>query len=154
MQKSLNIRKVTNNSVRGLITISNTLGSNMKTQEGQNSLAGQKKLSSYLDISPPQLNKRSCLSFFMKDRSKLIELNQIYYCVILNNYRKSLYKASSQIAILFMSERCINGYESLHKQTGMLQLNILIGNFIINKDNDNLSQQAFLINFDLTIKKQ
>lgn len=154
MQKGLNITKVTNNSARGPITIFNTLEPNMKIQEGQNSLARQKKLSSYLDILPSWPNKHSCLSFLMKDRSKPTESNQVYYCVILNDYRKPFYKASSQITMFFTLKGCIDGYESLYKQTGILQLDISIGNFMINEDNNKLSQQAFFIDFDLAIKKE
>lgn len=49
-------------------------------------------------------------------------------------------------------EGCIEGYESLHTRTGMLQSGISIGNLMMNEDADNPSWRAFIIDLDLAIK--
>ena len=56
--------------------------------------------------------------------------------------------------MLAILEGGIKGYKSLYMHTGIIQCNILTGNLIINKENNNLSWLAFLIDFNLTIKKQ
>jgi hypothetical protein len=49
---------------------------------------------------------------------------------------------------------CIEGYESLHTETGMLQSDISVGNLMMNEDDDNPFWGAFLIDLDLAIKEQ
>lgn len=46
------------------------------------------------------------------------------------------------------------GYESLHKNTGLLQGDISTGNLILNEEEDNPSWPAFRIDLDLAIKKR
>jgi hypothetical protein len=46
------------------------------------------------------------------------------------------------------------GYESLHKNAGMLEGNISIGNLLMREENSNTSWPAFLIDLDLAIKEQ
>lgn len=51
-------------------------------------------------------------------------------------------------------EGCIEGYESLHTQIGMLQCDISIGNLMMNEDDNNPLWRSFLIDLDLAIKEQ
>jgi hypothetical protein len=48
----------------------------------------------------------------------------------------------------------LQGYESLHKNTGLLQGDISTGNLILNEEEDNPSWPAFLIDLDLAIKER
>jgi hypothetical protein len=50
-------------------------------------------------------------------------------------------------------EGCIEGYESLHTQAGILQCDISPANLIINEEKDNNSWPSFLIDLDLAIKE-
>ena len=68
-----------------------------------------------------------------------IKQNHIHWHVITINYKKSLYKASSQTTILAALKSCIKGYKSLYIQASIIQYNILTGNLIINKENNNPS---------------
>jgi hypothetical protein len=56
--------------------------------------------------------------------------------------------------LLAALEGCIEGYESLYIQAGMLQCDISPGNLIINEEADNPSWSSFLIDLDLAIKEQ
>jgi hypothetical protein len=49
---------------------------------------------------------------------------------------------------------CIEEYESLYTQAGMLQRDISTNNLIINEDGNNPSWRSFLIDLDLAVKKQ
>jgi hypothetical protein len=51
-------------------------------------------------------------------------------------------------------EGCIEGYESLHTRTRILQCDISKGNLMMNEEDDNPSWRAFLIDLDLAIKEQ
>ncbi|WVO13559.1 hypothetical protein L204_101180 [Cryptococcus depauperatus] len=73
--------------------------------------------------------------------------NRVHRRVILCDYGKPIYKASSRVALLAAMERCIAGHESL-LQAGFLHRDISINNLMIDEDNDN----AFLIDLDLAIK--
>ncbi|WVO16474.1 hypothetical protein L204_104151 [Cryptococcus depauperatus] len=73
--------------------------------------------------------------------------NRVHRRVILCDYGKPIFKASSRVALLAAMERCIAGHESL-LQAGFLHRDISINNLMIDEDNDN----AFLIDLDLAIK--
>ncbi|KAF3484328.1 uncharacterized protein GIQ15_03652 [Arthroderma uncinatum] len=55
------------------------------------------------------------------------------------DYGQPIYKASSRVALLAALEGCIEGYESLYQQAGMLQRDISPNNLIINEDKDSAS---------------
>jgi serine/threonine protein kinase len=74
--------------------------------------------------------------------------------VIVRDYGKPIYKASSQTSLLAAFEQCIEGYESLHTRAGMLQRDISPNNLLVNEDEENLSWPAFLIDLDLAIKEE
>jgi hypothetical protein len=83
-----------------------------------------------------------------------VECDRVHRRVIVRDYGKPLYKASSRVAMLEALEGCIEGYESLHTRTGMLQCDISIGNLMMNEDDNNPSRRSFLIDLDLAIKEQ
>lgn len=71
--------------------------------------------------------------------------------VVLRDYGKPIYKASSRTALLAAFEGCINGHESLF-EAGFLHRDISVNNLMINEDVDNTSWPSFLIDLDLAIK--
>lgn len=50
--------------------------------------------------------------------------NRVYRRVVIQDYGKPIYKASSRIAMLTALEGYIEGYESHYRQTGMIQSDI------------------------------
>ncbi|KAI0113978.1 hypothetical protein GGR51DRAFT_505057 [Nemania sp. FL0031] len=77
--------------------------------------------------------------------------NRIHRRIILRDYGKPIYEASSRVALLKAFEECIRGHESLYK-AGFLHRDISINNLIINEDYENPSWPSFLIDLDLAIK--
>ncbi|KAL8354439.1 hypothetical protein RB601_004028 [Gaeumannomyces tritici] len=77
--------------------------------------------------------------------------NRVHRRVILCDYGKPIYKASSRSALLAAFEGCIEGLESLLK-AGFLHRDISINNLMINEDDGNHSWPAFLIDLDLAVR--
>ncbi|KAI1306857.1 hypothetical protein F5Y03DRAFT_353239 [Xylaria venustula] len=77
--------------------------------------------------------------------------NRIHRRIILRDYGKPIYKASSRVALLKALAGCIKGHKSLYK-AGFLHRDISINNLMINEDNKNPSWPSFLIDLDLAIK--
>uniref|UniRef100_A0A0B7KKI9 EKC/KEOPS complex subunit BUD32 n=1 Tax=Bionectria ochroleuca TaxID=29856 RepID=A0A0B7KKI9_BIOOC len=73
--------------------------------------------------------------------------------VILSDYGKLIYKASSRVALLSALEGCIDGHYHLHK-AGLLHRDISINNLMMNEDEKNPSRTAFLIDLDLAVREQ
>ncbi|PHH49258.1 hypothetical protein CFIMG_007853RA00001 [Ceratocystis fimbriata CBS 114723] len=115
------------------------------------SAAGTKRSSSHTGAPLPP-SKRSCSTSLTKAGSQAL-LNRIHRRVIVRDYGKSIYKASSRSALLEGLEGCIQGHESLYK-AGFLHRDISINNLMINEDGDNPSWPSFLIDLDLSIKEQ
>ncbi|KAF4630730.1 hypothetical protein G7Y89_g7406 [Cudoniella acicularis] len=95
--------------------------------------------------------KRSCSTSLTKAGSNALP-NRVHRRVILRDYGKPIYKASSRAALLAALEGCIKGHESLRK-AGFLYRDILINNLMMNKDEENPSWPSFLIDLDLRIKE-
>lgn len=112
--------------------------------------SSRKRSSSQTGASYPP-SKRSCSMSPTKSASTLP--NRVHRRVILKDYGRPIYKASSRSALLAALEGCIKGHESLHK-AGFLHRDISINNLMINEDNDNPSWPSFLIDLDLAIKVQ
>ncbi|OAL73284.1 hypothetical protein A7D00_3059 [Trichophyton violaceum] len=79
--------------------------------------------------------------------------NRVHRRVVVRDYGQPIYKASSRVALLAALEGCIEGYESLHRQAGMLQRDISPNNLMINEDEESASWKAFIIDLDLAIKE-
>ncbi|CRK43386.1 hypothetical protein BN1723_005638 [Verticillium longisporum] len=110
----------------------------------------RKRPSSQTDSALPP-NKRSCSVSPTKATTGLP--NRVHRRVILQDYGKPIYKASSRSALLAALEGCVNGHESLHR-AGILHRDISINNLMINEDSDNPSWPSFLIDLDLAIREQ
>ncbi|KAF1345648.1 hypothetical protein EJ07DRAFT_169940 [Lizonia empirigonia] len=124
-------------------------GRRASRRDGSSSLAGRKRSSSCTGAPLPP-SKRICSS----SPTKLAIANRIHRRVIVRDYGKPIYKASSRTSLLAALEGCIEGYESLHTQAGMLQRDISPNNLMVNEDKDDSSWPAFLIDLDLAIKEQ
>ncbi|KAK7732535.1 hypothetical protein SLS53_008421 [Cytospora paraplurivora] len=115
-----------------------------------NSIASSlKRTSSQLDAALPASKRARSRS-----QSKPAEppSNRVHRRVIVRDYGKPIYLASSPSALLDAVEGCITGHESLYK-AGFLHRDISINNLMINEDvKDNCSWRSFLIDLDLAIE--
>ncbi|KAM3510064.1 hypothetical protein MY11210_006070 [Beauveria gryllotalpidicola] len=111
--------------------------------------SGRKRSSSQGASFPP--GKRSC-SVSPTKAAASTPPNRVHRRIILRDYGKPIYQASSPIAMLTALEGCIKGHESLYKQ-GLLHRDISINNLMINEDSNNPSWPSFLIDLDLAIKE-
>ncbi|KAH7303034.1 hypothetical protein B0I35DRAFT_365665 [Stachybotrys elegans] len=121
-------------------------------QGRSNRRAGEKRSSSQTDAPVPH-SKRSCSVSPTKVTVGEALANRIHRRVILDDYGKPIYEASSRSALLRALEGCIEGHESLHN-AGLLHRDISVNNLLINEHTDNPSWPAFLIDLDLTIEEQ
>lgn len=154
VRKGLDITKATNYNLKGSTMSSSASGVHGNTPTGRTtSTTGRKRSSSCVNTTLPP-SKRTCSSSLAKDRGNLAEWNRVHRRVIVRDYGKAVYKASSRAAMLAALEGCIEGYESLHTRAGMLQCDISIGNLMMNEEDDNPSWRSFLIDLDLAIKEQ
>jgi serine/threonine protein kinase len=112
--------------------------------------AGVKRTSSQAGASLPP-SKRTCSASPTKAGSGTLP-NRVHRRVILRDFGKPIYEASSCSALLGALEGCIKGHESLHS-AGFLHRDISINNLMINEDADNPSWPSFLIDLDLAIKE-
>ncbi|KAJ6168196.1 hypothetical protein N7497_001039 [Penicillium chrysogenum] len=79
--------------------------------------------------------------------------NRIHRRIVMRDYGKPIYKASTRTALLTALEGCIAGHNSLYK-AGILHRDISVNNLMINEDNGNPSWPSFLIDLDLAIKEK
>jgi hypothetical protein len=149
VRKGLDITKATNYKPEKPIPLPSTTGRRASRRDGNSSAAGRKRSSSCTRMPLPP-SKRTCSS----SPVKRAVANRVHRRVVIRDYGKAIYKASSQISLLVAFERCIEGYESLHTQAGMLQRDISPNNLMVNEDDENPSYSAFLIDLDLAIKEQ
>lgn len=76
--------------------------------------------------------------------------NRVHRRIVLRDFGKPIYKASTHMALLAGLRRCISGHQSLYN-AGILHRDISINNILINEDEKNPSWPAFLIDLDLAI---
>ncbi|KAK8048254.1 Protein kinase-like domain [Apiospora phragmitis] len=121
------------------------------SREGRSATAGVKRSSSQTGSSLPP-SKRSCsISPTKIDRDALP--NRIHRRLIVRDYGRPIYEASSPAALLGALGGCIDGHESLYK-AGLLHRDVSINNLMINEADDNPSWPAFLIDLDLAVKEE
>ena len=129
----------------------NTIATSASWNGRRSSTTGVKRPSSQTDAPLPPI-KRSRSTPQMKASSDALP-NRIHRRVILRDYGKPIYKASSRSALLAALEGCIEGHKSL-RRAGFLHRDISINNLIINKDDNNPSWSSFLVDLNLAIKDQ
>jgi hypothetical protein len=121
-------------------------------QKGRSSgITGLKRSSSQTDAPLPP-SKRSCSASPTKADSNTLP-NRVHRRVILRDYGKPIYTASSRLILLAALEGCIEGHKSLRK-AGFLHRDISINNLLINEDQNNPSWSSFLIDLDLAIEER
>ncbi|KAL6406386.1 serine/threonine-protein kinase Sgk2 [Ilyonectria robusta] len=150
VRKGLDITKATNYRP-GRPMLPSSASASSVSRKGRSSSAGVKRPSSETDAALPP-SKRSCSASPTKASVEALP-NRIHRRVILRDYGKPIYKASSRLALLAALEGCIEGHQSLHK-AGLLHRDISINNIMINEDDNNPSWPSFLIDLDLSIKEQ
>ncbi|KAG6096892.1 hypothetical protein E4U30_001164 [Claviceps sp. LM220 group G6] len=79
--------------------------------------------------------------------------NRVHRRVIVRDYGKAIYKASSRQALLACLEGCIKGHQSLY-EAGILHRDISINNLMINEESNKTNQSwpHFLIDLDHAIE--
>jgi hypothetical protein len=116
---------------------------------------GRKRSSSSIGTSLPT-SKRPCSSSPTKKTMSPALLNRVHRQIVVQDYGKPIYRASSRAGMLATLEGCIEGtmdwvfassvlqltkagYESLYLQAGIIQRDISIGNLMMNEDSANPS---------------
>ncbi|KJZ68575.1 hypothetical protein HIM_12037 [Hirsutella minnesotensis 3608] len=150
IRKRLDVIKATNyRSERAMLP--SGASASIVSRQGRSSGAGVKRPSSETDAALPP-SKRSGSTSPVKASVEALP-NRVHRRVILRDYGKPIYNASSPVALLAALEGCIEGHQSLYK-AGFLHRDISINNLMINEDDENPSRRAFLIDLDLAIKTQ
>ncbi|KAJ5848608.1 hypothetical protein N7455_012565 [Penicillium solitum] len=120
--------------------------------KGQSSgRSGVKRSASQTGASLPP-NKRLYSASPTKASSSPLP-NRIHRRVVLRDYGKPIYKASSLPALLAALKGCVTGHKSL-EQAGILHRDISVNNIMINEDKENPPWPSFLIDLDLALREQ
>ncbi|KAH7053507.1 hypothetical protein B0J12DRAFT_751259 [Macrophomina phaseolina] len=120
IRKGLDVTEATNYRLSHSMPLPSTSGIVRDTRS--TSSAGQKRSSSHIDASEPA-RKRIYSDSQLIVRGELPK-NRVHRRVIIREYGKPIYKASSRAALLAAMEGCIEGHQSLHKKAGVLQRDI------------------------------
>lgn len=118
------------------------------SRKGRSSSARMKRPSSEIDAAVPP-SKRSCSASPTKASISTLP-NRVHRRVVLREYGKPIYQASSRVALLAALEGCIEGHESLYS-AGFLHRDISINNLMVNEEHEQ-SWRSFLIDLDLAIE--
>ncbi|PVH91134.1 hypothetical protein DM02DRAFT_664311 [Periconia macrospinosa] len=151
VRRGLDITNARNYRPESSMPPPSTTGRHISRKGQSSSAAGRKRSSSCTDAPLPP-SKRTCSSSPVKGGKATA--NRVHRRIIVSDYGKAIYKASSRVSLLAALEGCIDGYESLHTRAGMLQCDISPNNLMVNEEDDNPSWRAFLIDLDLAIKEQ
>lgn len=108
-----------------------------------------KRAASETEVALPP-SKRACSTSSSKADLDILP-NRVHRRIILRDFGKPIFKVSSRIALLFALEMGIGGHKPLHK-AGFLHRGVSINNLVMNEDDKNPSQAAFLVDFDLAIR--
>ncbi|PZD30685.1 hypothetical protein A1F97_10045 [Pyrenophora tritici-repentis] len=150
VRQGLDVTKATNYKPGCTMPPPSTVVRSLSRKGRSSSVAGQKRSSSCTNASLPP-SKRTCSSSPVKEGRATAD--RVHRRVIVRDYGKPIYMASSRASLLAALEGCIAGYESLYTRAGMLQCDISPNNLMVNDDEDNPSWHAFLIDLDLAIKE-
>ena len=150
VRQGLDVTKATNYKPGSTMPPPSTVVRSLSRKGRSSSAAGRKRSSSYTNASLPP-SKRTCSSSPVKGGRATAD--RVHRRVIIRDYGKPVYMASSKSSLLAAMEGCIAGYESLHTRAGMLQCDISPNNLMVNEDEGNPSWHAFLIDLDLAIKE-
>ncbi|GAP86527.1 putative serine threonine-protein kinase Sgk2 [Rosellinia necatrix] len=141
IRKGLNVAKASN---YGQVRL-------LRSFQSQASSTGSKRSAGQVGAPlPPSKRSRSGSMSPIKPGNQPLP-NRIHRRIILRDYGKPIYKASSRPALLKALVGCIKGHKSLY-QAGFLHRDISINNLMINEDDKNPSWPSFLIDLDLAIK--
>ncbi|KAI1524152.1 hypothetical protein PtrSN001C_011160, partial [Pyrenophora tritici-repentis] len=110
VRKGLDITKATNYKPENSMPPPITTGRRASRRDRSSSSVGGRKRSSSCTGLPLPPSKRTCSSSLTKPAI----VNRIHRRVIVRDYGKAIYKASSRTSLLAAIEGCIDGYESLH----------------------------------------
>ena len=152
VRRGLDIKEATNYRLKRSVRSSGTNAVNAPSEDQSGSSAGTKRPASHTDASPPP-SKRSC-SASSNEVGSNEPPNRVHRRVILCDYGKAIYKASSRSALLAALGGCVKGHEALYRE-GILHRDISINNLMINDNydpNDPDSSPSFLIDLDLATK--
>jgi hypothetical protein len=149
VRQGLDVTKATNYKPGSTMPPPSTVLRSLSRKGRSSSATGQKRSSSCTNASLPP-SKRTCSSSPVKGGRATAD--RVHRRVIVRDYGKPIYMASSMVSLLAALEGCIDGYESLYTRAGMLQCDISPNNLMVNEDEDNPSWHAFLIDLDLGIK--
>ncbi|KAI9775934.1 MAG: hypothetical protein M1839_000723 [Geoglossum umbratile] len=154
VRKGLAIKKATDAFLHTPAAI--TTEGAMPTQSTSGALADSRSRSSARKRSSGSLNaplpphKRSCST---SPHVRSGSLNRVHRRVIVHDYGKHIYKASSQVAMLAALEGNIKGHESLRDSTTIIQSDVSIGNLMMNEEKNNPSWLSFIIDLDQAIRE-
>ncbi|QUC23788.1 uncharacterized protein UV8b_08029 [Ustilaginoidea virens] len=149
VRKGLDITKATNHKSEKQTARSSTTGRRASQRDGSSGVARRKRSSSCTGASlPPSKRSRS------NTPSEPVIPNRVHRRVIVYDYGKPIYKASSLVSLLAALEGCIEGYESLHARAGLLQRDISPNNLLVNEDEENPSWPSFLIDLDVAVEEK
>ena len=147
IRKGLDIRKASNYRQQHL-----ALPGGLDTLTiSQDSVTGQKRSSSQTGVAIPPAKRSRSISP-IKPGNNPVPPNRVHRRVVLRDYGKPIYEASSPVALLAAFEACITGHESLYR-AGFLHRDISINNLMITEDEESPLYPAFLIDLDLAIAK-
>lgn len=119
-------------------------------RKGRSSNTAGTKRSASQTSAPLPASKRSCSASPTKAGSNLPP-NRIHRRVVVSDYGKPIYEASSPEVLLDAWGRCIRGHKSLLQLAGLLHRDVSVNNLMINEDPENPSWPAFLIDLDLAV---
>lgn len=130
-RRRLDITRATNYRLDRSIPSPSMIASGPSRNSRSNNAPGKKRSSSQTGAALPP-SKRSYSASPTKADKKALP-NRIYRRVILCDYGKPIYTASTRSALLLALEGCIKGHESLRK-AGFLHRDVSVNNLIINED--------------------
>ena len=148
VRRGLDITKATNHRP-GVGMQSSSVSAAMAPRQGRSTGAGAKRPSSETGSSLPP-SKRCCSTSSLKAGVDT-QTNRVHRRVIIRDYGKPIYSASTHSKLLVALEHCIDGHQSLYK-AGFLHRDISVNNLMINEEEQNPSLRAFLIDLDLAIR--